>query len=1757
MALDLDLQSYEEILNGMIRSLQSRVGLSDDTIGSVTLNLLESAAQSDFLVNSNILAALDSISIDRATGVILDNIGFSESLRRVPSSKASGPVTVTDTSFSKVSTQIYPNRAPPIAGATILYINDGASFPSTGQVYVGRGTAQTEGPLAYSAIAQVGAYYQLTLTAGLNKSHNTGETVILSQGGNRTVAAGTSIQTPASGASAQVLFTTVKAAIIQDGETSVSGISVLATKNGTTGNIPANTLTSFVSLPFPNATVANTSPFSNATDVEPDFEFRERIKQTRQARSRGTNVAIINSVLNLVAIDEQKRVSSAAIEEAASASLPTILRIDDGTAYEPIFSGIGNEIIIDSALGGEDKLQLNSTPVVKAQLTTVNVQPFAIYDDAKLSILVGGELSEHSFQVTDFKTEGAATAYEVVASINANTELLFSARTASGANKVTILAKADSDEDLIVTAPSSGTDSNEVLAFPESHQYTLLLYKNDELLTKDGSEATILTRSFPWNLSLTSYSLEISVDGTPYSTYTFNSSNLTPYTPANAPLNVWVDTLNATVPGISAISINNVLQLKSNKGATDAASLSISASSTLELIGNIFTTLEAEGRGSDYSLIRGKGQIKLAVPASEGDNFKAGTENFQAYFETEAINGGAFNLSTTGTFWMCTDSSVEFISTPLVVGSTLSVTGLGDNLWAYNSVADTFGDVQVGDWLIVWDESLDSTNIGHWRIAQVDSDFVVVEKQSGTDEGVTLTNAESVIVVRTDAIVQSVVLPSGSYSLAGAVTALNNLLVGANASVVNGNKLRISTNTYTSNGAIALCALDTSAAAIGFGDLLERSNGIQHVAAIESGNSERGLPLFQDALYTLASSAALSLTKVFVATEAQTISPDKMISFLKPLTDEIPSGPLTDGFYSSNQNNHTGIRNYVSSATSITLVVKTNIQDVLALDRAFVTNGYDFSFDDKLNIVIDDAPETNTLILPLYRELAIASSPSPTVNSFNATDVDGGNLSMTATFGAAFDFGNYRLWSRARQVVNPSGTNNAMIVRSAHYGPTGNRHRFSIQFPLSANTAISTGTSVTLNGTIDNILILPSDPARSFAVSATATGLSLTAIGGPDYSLYITTTGNPPNFVSSGVIVGDILNFPSTSAVAAANRGSFRITAVSQTSLTVHFGYNTPTNQSVSVFLTSADFSIFPLLQTTANVAISTINNSPLNQNITASLGVGEDGTGPIFTCTQDDESGAFISLVDGENWIRSASLTASPQFSSEVNFTITSSLYTIVGERVRVIPYTAKQTSEFLSSNAVSGINNIAGLKQTEQGNKIQLNSQNFGTLGAVKVASGAANAAGGTIVGGSVALTNSRLLVRTTQGATDGLHANSWIKITSGLPLNKSLNFNTTASLQIVSSTYNLQIVGGTSTFNASLTVYTPLDSTIAVEKVGDLVAYSYLGSTAPDTFYGYEGAWLQVSTTSGFSAQNQGDFRVIRSTTATVWVENSIAVEERVVISYGDELKLFSDNSIMAGDSIIIAGDLMGASNNGTYTVESVSATSLTVSISTPFATTSAPVTLGADFNNFSAVDSDVTNFYKQVYTLQDVSSLTSTLADLVLLAGTTSFDAKISDVFECVFSAQNKLDFDTKTLFGVDSYLAYEGLIKEASRVVYGLTSNPNTYPGVKAAGAYIDIQPPLPRKITLSIGIRPRTGVSLRAIQNNVKSVAAGVINATPIGQSVSLSDVLGAVRGIEGIFAVSLISPVYNSENDVIIIYPSEKPICDSGSDVSVTLLGG
>jgi len=1751
---DLEIKSYEQILGELIASLQSRMGLNDLNPGSVILDILEASAQQDFNISNNIFAALDEKSVDRASGTALDLLAAEEGLSRYPASKTSGAVTVIDNSFAKKATNIYPNQPPPIVGATVIYVNDAATWPTSGSLYISRGTSNVEGPINYTSIVAVGTYYQINLASALAKKHSTGDFVVLAQGGNRVLPAGTIVQTATIGAASSIAFSIINSVTIPDGDTTLQGISVLCNEKGTIGNIAANSLTQFAASPLPNLTVKNEVPFSNGRDVETDFELRDRIKRARQSRAKGTNTALINAVTGLVATDEQKRIISASVEESTDLT-PTILRVDDGTSYEPIFTSVGQESIIDEAIGGELYLQLANVGLVKAQLTTQNTQPFDIFPQYKLAVMVGGVLSEHTFAAGDFQSDGAATAYEVISSINSNPLLLFSARTSAGGSRVVIFAKSDSNEDLQIVTPINAIDANEGLGFSLNRVYSLRLYKNDRELLKDGQFASVTSIAFPWVLPLSSYTLQVGIDNTPSSVYTFNSINLAPYTPATAPIETWRDAINATIPGLTATINGNRLVLTSNKGQNDLAALTLGTGGTLISLASVFAAGTYVGKTSQYSLIRGTGQIKLSSAAIAGDNYKAGTTNFRAYAQSAAITGGTLVLASNSTIWLVVDSPTSIVAHNAFPGVSIAVTNPATNIWRYTGPNNTFVNVKVGDWVVIWDTAFNANNRGYWRISSVDPTnfaYFEVEKSTGTIQTVNLVNPNSVTIIHTLGIVQQITIPAGTYSMDALAAAFNNVLIGATASVFGANKIRLTTNDFIeTEGQIALVAADLAGILLGFIIPTILTNEAPHIASVQSKNSELGTPAFVNQVIQNANNNAVP--PVFISTVAQNINPDMMLGFLKP---------FASNRYSSNRYNYDGVAHLVVASTTINLLAKNTIKERLTNDRAYIANSFDFSYDDKISAVIDDDPTNKTLSIPLFRTITISSSPAPTINTFSATDFDGGGASLVATFGGDFNFTNYRLWFKAKTLVNPDGANNAFIVKSIHYGPTGEMYRFSLQYPTAPNLPISAVVvSGNASGGVDVNVFLPSGAPRTKTHdNTTEIDVQVAGAGPYDVTYHWTGVGSDPAWLANGVTVGDIVTIPSTSAFDTTNEGTFRITSVTADDIVVtNNAYNgVPTAETVT--LNSAnDITIYPIdVSSTATNIIAYINAN-LGDYITAELGVGETGGGLIDRSTNDftGSTSLYLTLIDGENWVYFADLTAAPQFTTEKNFTSLGPLYTLVGEEAVLIPHTSQQVASFLNEPAVSSLANLSGILISDNGGKIEINSQNTGTTGAVKVSGGKGNLAGGSVINNDIIVgtPTNYSLIRTNYGSTLGLHKNQWVKLTSATVLKKNLSFDNTTFVSISGTpVQTLTITAGAGSFKTARTHSGNNTTGIQVEKHGDFVAYVYnTAGTNPNFVNVIQGDFVIIPTTSTFSAQNQGTFRVVRALSNMFWVENPLAVEETKVLSGNADLQFFSANSVLPNDTLILSGSILGTANDGTYTV--FSSTSTTIVINEIFANAVGSTNLGAGFDNIKSYDKNVATFYKQIRSITQKSPISPDLSDIIFTDSISQLLGKISDVYGFTFVALNKFDFDETTTFGIDAYSTYKGLIGEATKVVYGDPRSPTLYPGVKAAGTYLDILPPLPKRIKISLGIRLRTGVPFSTVLNNIRSTAAGIINATKIGQSISLSEIVRAVSQIDGVYAVSVIFPTYTSASDVIVVNPNEKPIVISENDVSVTFL--
>ena len=496
-------KSHPQIVGAMATKLAAETPITDFTDGSVALTLLEVAAQEDFQQYIQMLNVIRNYNLDTTEGADLDKRAQEYGITRRDAVPHSGSVTISDATFLKISTKVYAGLPGPTAGSILINIDDASTFPASGQLYVGRGTSNSEGPINYSA-APVNntSYWTITLDTALVNDHGTDESVVLAQGGNRVIEAGTEVAIPETDVSSAVKFELNQTVELHDGENSLSGVLVTAIEPGGF-RVPANSVVSFPNSPFTGALVVNSLPFVNGRDQETDQALRDRIRDTIQALAKGTKQAIQTGILGLVDSATNSSVASANIVPPVNlADGPTKVFIDNGEGLEPTLDSIGLETLITTATGGEQFFQLQKFPLVKASVISQNIELFALNGTETLIWRVGTNEETFTFQPSDFAVLGRARASEISEAIN-NRSILVEARTITDSigKKIIITPKARANEEIQID-PASTAQS--VLNFTELEVSTLKLYKNDTLLTKDGITASMVTAAQPFNLSTSS-----------------------------------------------------------------------------------------------------------------------------------------------------------------------------------------------------------------------------------------------------------------------------------------------------------------------------------------------------------------------------------------------------------------------------------------------------------------------------------------------------------------------------------------------------------------------------------------------------------------------------------------------------------------------------------------------------------------------------------------------------------------------------------------------------------------------------------------------------------------------------------------------------------------------------------------------------------------------------------------------------------------------------------------------------------------------------------------------------------------------------------------------------------------------------------------------------------------------------------------------------------------------------------------------------
>lgn len=1524
-------QSYEQILSDALSAYAAKVGINDFNVGSAVTSFFEVVALTTARASGDVFQILRDFSVDRATGDALQRLATENNVIPITASPATGFVSAIDTSFQKISTNVYAGLPAPNVGSTVIAVGDASDFTASGAIYIGRGTPNVEGPLAYATPpVQVGNFWNITLSVPTTKFHNLGESVILAQGGNRSIPVGAIVSAPAIGANPDVQYSVNQSAIILDGETTVSNIPVTALLPGSDGNVPIGAITAFASPPFSGATVSNPLAFTTGTDTETDDELRVRIKRALASTGLGTKTAVEAAVDG--ASTSGPPAATVASTDLIEASYGAVLFIDNGAGYEATSTGVGLESIVDSALGGEQFFQLacggNQAPVAKAFLQTTIGVPFDLIGGDSLAVVVGGQTYQHTFQTSDFRSPGAATAYEITTSINADTTLGFEATTAGGGTYVVIRSKNEGRDSVQITTPVTvGRDAAVQMGFSSGQIDTLRLYKNNIPLSKDGNTATVSTQLQElWSASIANGdTLILSVDNTAPITYTFTDADFIATGLYNTVSNTnslesWVEVFNNKLTGVTAEVVGSQIEITSNLGASNRANVTIDLTSTLVAKG-MFTALiglSSQGTASDYTLSRNTAQFELAVPLVAGDKLTAGSIQTAAEIESGQISAGSVTLSADGYFWMLIDDSGEIIPNGVAATTLLGLSKPATNTIRYTSnVPSAFSNVLVGDYVIVWSPDFVASNRFEGRVHAVTNttlDIVVTAAEFAAAVVVTNVNfTNGFVTVRCSEAPQKFKMVAGTSTLDQIAAYLQTQSDEVVFSTFQEEFLVITSNTLDTSGSLMVVTADSQGLLLDFPEGEQKNSSQSLIAFYDSQQTDAQQPLFLHSQMGGDSSAQPPDSFITSFTSAISLAahdPNDLISFLHPyglIRDAQPYGDFVQ-------------ETSVTGGTTIGITQKATVRRLRsALDRFYLASPLNFGPNDTAVAIIDNNPTSESFEIPLFRVATTNTAIASNTNTFNATDTAAGGTNFSSSFGSTFDFSNFKVLMQAKNVLQPAPANTAILYRSAPWGRSGEKVRISYVYPSVANSAV--GSTVTNDQFVHININLASGVTVSTGITA-ATGWNITVTAntpsaGIDQVTYTWNGSGPsPAFTLSGgeyVNIGQNTNFPlaDTGIFRVSTQGGFTPTATS-------FSVQMPTGVAVAASNVSTNvngaIAFYAASPTTANQIVTYVNAN-LSAYVTASLAnwlVSNNGTGVVVLGTYEDSgfTAPYKQLQDGLNWLSVSNVSGSPQFTFKNALTLPTAFgYAFNNqEAIRFSPTTMEQVSRFISVLAVTGFTTLGNVTLVERGSKIQLATDTIGSVGSIQIVGGLANEFEVPILDSAVRIDNTIMSASANNVAAAGVNSGQWFKLVASITQAKETLLSTNTSATIVSGSPT----AGQSTIsllNRSLTQryfgkprhhIRPQGRTFRVEKQGSMVCLSYDPNTSTSPVFNK--ASLNFNDTGGGTVNS---FKV----TGSSYVQFTILTGNA------------NFNELSIGDLVTIAG-MPNTANNGTFLVVGVS-------------------------------------------------------------------------------------------------------------------------------------------------------------------------------------------------------------------------------------------
>lgn len=706
---------------------------------------------------------------------------------------------------------------------------------------------------------------------------------------------------------------------------------------------------------------------------------------------------------------------------------------------------------------------------------------------------------------------------------------------------------------------------------------------------------------------------------------------------------------------------------------------------------------------------------------------------------------------------------------------------------------------------------------------------------------------------------------------------------------------------------------------------------------------------------------------------------------------------------------------------------------------------------------------------------------------------------------------------------------------------------------------LASGDSIYLDSTDSNF---PSGIKTIDAVSADGLTYEETAADATSTNIGTISKGTAKGTIPTDTVVGDIVSIGSDAP--GSWRQTFKVTAVGPQFVegVASSSLSGSTTVTWAPLTTAYAIQAYPLASNTASEISTAINALDQVAVTTTLLG---DGSG-VISSSSDDAAGN-LTLTDGAFQVQSASLV-SDQWSFVFKETVDPTLATGCdwqNETIQIVPRTAKAIQNWLAVQSLTGLDTGAETLCFNDARQLQIRTNTAGSAGAVQIQTGTGNGVIAPVLRQAWNL-GTGLALEINAGTASGLNANEWIQIQGAAPFRRSvftsdtkvMSIDTDGSVVIDSSTTPVWSYAGDTGGAFTGQIW-------RIEKQGGYVRFSHSVDQYGDLNLGSikEGDLVRITSSSVTSplatvidGVNTGVYSIVRtdftSDESCFWIQNPEAIESDAVIA---DIAFFTPDSLMVGDTLNISTNALN--NKGVYTVISVGSTGgpdyadrYRFKLGGDVADLGSPVVLGNDANLIQ-VHGPVSTWTKRI--AQVIPSPDDSTRAIIYCDSNVGYQ-QIGTGAQ--ITAQDKLGFDTSIHVGTDAYRYNTGLIAEANKVLYGDPRDTATYPGVLAAGADLPILGSEILRVSFTLAIRIQTGISRNDIQTQVQSAVASVVNANPQGNSLAISDILGAARSVYGVRSVAVVSPAFGPDDDLIVVQPRQKTKILNLNDVSITFIG-